>query len=510
LSLIGQVAILGAASAHPSLSLWTSNRLEFPHPIRLVLISGSVWLVSFALSALAFRLGATRWAATGGGVVWALTIGMGGAMAGRVGLNMTLAGGAALGALVVVLMNRLAENMAAQFPLVILAFVLGVGPIGPYAVDVFGHTSPTTLQSPQTDFTTTLDVRPDIYVIVVDGFVGIDGSREVFAQAVPPWVEELRGQGFEVPASGWASYPITIASIPSLFDMDYSIEAGVNGDRAVISALLDKLGGANRLVSTLNVNGYHTVMVEAGWSWSHCGPAYDECVASAFLDEGTFAVVRRSIVGPMVVDRMAHPFTVGAKHAMDWLLRDARADRTGSEPRFVFGHVMAPHPPFFLTDDCSVENEMERAGGRLDNRFTDLSRRKDLYLNQAECVADFIVEFAVATDPNDVVVVISDHGSDSRDQLLRPGSQWTLDDIYERLSVLMAVRTPSDCDLGDTVVIPDLMRAVLACLGHGAAPTPPIEPRMFSGTLRLDGEPNHLEELEPGEVDSILSATMDG
>jgi hypothetical protein len=481
--------------------------LEFPHPARLGLIATCVWLASFALASLATRLGATRLAATAGGIIWALTLSLGGGVAVRIGMPLTLLGGLAVGALIVMLMTRLAGTFAIEFPVVVLACVLGFGPIGPLVGDVVDQRSQIELESPQSDFATSLDDRPDIYLIVADGFVGTDGAREVFGEATPAWAEELGTRGFDVPESGWASYPVTIASIPSLFDMDYPIEPGVDGDRAVIAALMSKLGGDNRLVSTLNDNGYHTVMIEAGWSWSHCGAAYDECVASTFLDEGTFAVTSRSVIGPMVNEDAAHPFTESATHTMNWLLQDARADSTGPEPRFVFGHIMAPHPPFFLTSDCTVRYERDRAGGRLDNGFTDVSHRKDLYREQAACVTDFMVEMASATDPDDVVVFVSDHGSDAHDQLLKPGLEWTTDDSLERLSALVAVRAEG-CAIEDTAVIPNLMRTVLGCLAGESGTAEPVDVRMFKGTLRLNGLPTHLEELERVEVVSIMSTDL--
>ena len=503
LSVGGQIAILLAASTYPTFAIWANNPLEFPHPMRLVLISGAIFVLTVLLTVVTRRLGAMRWAAASGGIVWALTLGLGGPIAARIGVPLTLLAGAVTGALIVVLMTRLRTNQAARYPIIVVSCILGFGPLGPLAGDLLAQTAGAELNVPDSPYTSALEERPDIFLIVVDGFIGLDGSREVFGESQPSWAQKLVTLGFDVPASGWASYPITIASVPSLFEMDYPIEADVPGSRAVISALIDKMGGSNRLVSTLNASGYHTTMMEAGWSWSHCGGEYDVCVPSAFLDEGTYRVLLRSIAGPDLMDRWPSAFTLGASHAMSWMLEELWLEGPDSQPRFFFGHVMAPHPPLYLTGDCQIANDAERAGVLLDNGRTDLQRRKELYLEQAECVTEFLVEFTSRADANDVLIFVADHGSDSTNQLIKPGTQWTEADTRERLSSMVAVRAGRHCDLGETVVLPNIVRAVLDCVAL-ETPTPQVEVRMFSGGLRLGGETDTLEELTPSDVERIV------
>jgi hypothetical protein len=415
-----------------------------------------------------------------------------------------LLAGVAVGVIVVILMTRLAAVPAVRYPVIILACLLGVGPLGPLAVDVFEQSSPVELPAMDSSFTSSFDARPDIYLIVVDGFIGISGAREVFRQTDPPWVDGLAAADFEIPKAGWSSYPITIASVPSLMEMDYPVTEEMAGDRALFARLIEKLGGDNRLVHTLNDLGYETTMVEAGWSWSHCGGHYDVCVPSAFLDEGTFRVIGRSLAGPATTERFASAFTVGARHAMGWLLDDLWEGESRTEPRFVFGHVMAPHPPLFLDENCDVVFDLERAGVLLNNGFAEIEQRKDLYLSQAECVTSFMLDFASRAASDDVVVFVADHGSDSTNQLVRPGSEWTEEDSRERLSVLAAIRAGS-CEFTEPIFLPNLMRAVLDCVA-AEPPTPAVEDRMFAGQLKLGPEPSHFVELTEPEVAAITGA----
>ena len=506
LSRRGLALILLAAAGYSSFSLWANNPLEFPHPWRLFPIVGAVWLPSFVLAVLARRLGATGWAAAAGGIVWALTLSLGGPIVVRVGVATTLLGGFALAALIAVLMTRVADRPSLRSPVIVLGFVFGIGPLGPLAVDVFDQTGAAELTAPTSSVTSDLTHRPDIYVVVVDGFVGLDGSRTVFGVDDPAWAAGLKREGFQVPASGWSSYPITIAAVPSLFDMDYPVPAGADGNRALISSLIDKLGGDNRLVSILNANDYETTMIEAGWSWSHCGPGYDQCVPSGFFDEGTFRVVQRSIAGPWVVRQLGSAFTQGAKHAIESLLDETeRSGGNESGPRFVFGHVMAPHPPMFLNAECEVIYERGRAGVRIPSTNTDLEQRKRFYLEQTECVTGFMIDFASRVDVDDVVVFVADHGSDSQNQLIRPGSDWSKNDSIERLSVLVAVRAGTPCNLGETVLLPNLMRTILDCV-DGNPPSKPVEKRMFVGGLRIGTDVQHFVELSPGDIAAIVGA----
>ena len=64
------------------------------------------------------------------------------------------------------------------------------------------------------------------------------------------------------------------------------------------------------------------------------------------------------------------------------------------------------------------------------------------------------------------------------------------------MNVFVAVRTGSSCSIGDELMIPNLMRRVLSCIG--AVDTPEVANRMFL---------NGMVELDPAEVDALVAGS---
>ena len=81
----------------------------------------------------------------------------------------------------------------------------------------------------------------------------------------------------------------------------------------------------------------------------------------------------------------------------------------------------------------------------------------------------------------DVVIFVADHGTDRRGQLFIDPDSWTEEELTERMSVFVAVRTPTPCPLDDDVHLPNVMRRVLSCLGSVTIPEVNKQSFLFIG-----------------------------
>ena len=193
-----------------------------------------------------------------------------------------------------------------------------------------------------------LEKTPDLYLVVVDGYGGLVSMENDFGIEEPLWAETLAARGFEVPRSSWSAYSSTTGSLPSLLNMSYPVRAGFGMSASTVKQLYSVIGGDNILVEILDEAGYTITMIESGWSGSACGPDIDVCVESPLLDEATFTALEGTILRPYILASTGYSFTVGAQRSMNWLLENGNALSKDDKPDFVFGHLMAPHPPFFL------------------------------------------------------------------------------------------------------------------------------------------------------------------
>lgn len=355
-----------------------------------------------------------------------------------------------------------------------------------------------------------LSDRPDIFLVVVDGFVGTRGLQGTFNVDPNSYLSSLEGSGFEIVDSAWAPYALSIASIPSLLEMNYLVsDSGVIGDRD-FKDLSSVVSGDNALVATLRSQGYEIVMIESGWGYSYCGSAVDQCYESAFLDEGTFFVIRESVVGPLLTRTYGNAFTVGSVGSMETLLSTAPMISSDEIPSLVFGHLMIPHPPLYLDAQCGFVYEEDRSGWVLYGGPTTLVKRMDAYIAQGDCVLSFLQDLASKIDPDDVIVVVGDHGSDSANQSQTWPDSWSEAATVERMNVLLAVRSSGSCFDAEPVVIPEVMASVLSCLDPDYQAI--LEQRLFRGRILLNGEMEFakMDGAEVGELLEPISADEAG
>jgi hypothetical protein len=216
-------------------------------------------------------------------------------------------------------------------------------------------------------------------------------------------------------------------------------------------------------------------------------------------------VAAQTIAGRSVLETYGYSFTVGTQRTMSWLMGNGPELSTDEHPTFVFAHLMAPHPPFFLDRDCHTAYSDRRSGVFFSRTSDDVEQRRADYLEQAECVNGFMIDLTDRLDQDAIVIFVADHGSDQRSQLVRQPSSWTERDLVERYNVFLAVRDASGCSVGSPVIIPNIFRRMLSCMSDQTLPD--LEPRMMKyAAIQFDGEPSPIVEVDPDDVSSLLGS----
>ena len=470
------IAILGVAAAFSPLDLIARNLTGIPHPERLLILVLATWLVAVGYAHLARSLGYSRGSAVFLSFLGVVVLVRGANLTNRFGPW----GGWMLAIGLIVLVGFLVGRLESQvLPRIALAFmVVFVGSLP--VVSLFGsltqYGGDTVADDEGLDHPTLIK-KPDIFLVVLDGYAGALSLERDFGISEPAWRSQLTQRGFDVPVSAWSAYSLTRASIPSILDMGYPV---VEGDEPSIATQghLDRIiAGDSNVRFLLSENGYNTTMVESGWSGSACGAAYDSCIRSSFLDEAVYQVLSESMLGPLVKAWRGHASTVGAQQTMAWLLDNGTAIANDGQPDFVFAHLLAPHPPFFMDSSCDISYSPENSGVTFGRNGVDTALRKEGYLAQAACIDAFMSSLADRLPPETLIVFVADHGTDSRTQLAQHASMWDQTEVAERFNILLAVRSGEHCDVGDPVMAPNLFRRLLSCLGEEDIDD--LVPRMF-------------------------------
>lgn len=498
------VVLLAAFSSYAPLEIWASNVVGVGHWERLLVLIGLAFGAGLVLWSVLVRAGVRRTTALFGVSAGLVLAASGGSLLVAMGdlvavLFMVFALAAA-----VTLVARIPSHGPLRVGLALAAVFLISGPLVSL-IDSwtnFGTSNVVDVEVEGSSF----DETPDIWLVVLDGYAGSTAYRQDGSILEPPGVSEgLSELGFDVYRSAWAAYPTTTGSVPSLLEMGYVLDDDATMNTATVRDLYHSIGGSNNLNSILSANGYTTTMIEAGWSGSGC-VAVDRCVESPFLDEAVVKALERSVLVEWVAENYGYAFTNGAQSAMSWVLQNARELDENNTADFIFAHVMAPHPPFFLSEECEIEFDYRRSGVQFSRPTDSFDDRVGFYEAQARCVNSFMLELARTLGPDTVVIFVGDHGTDSRNQLLLDAAQWELEDIQERMNTFLAVRAAPGCDIPDGLVIPEVPLRLVNCLAD--QPSASMSSRIFIESVGRGGQPASVVELDSELVRELIDSRL--
>jgi hypothetical protein len=321
------------------------------------------------------------------------------------------------------------------------------------------------------------DSRPDVWLIVLDGYASEDVLADTVGYDNSGFLEGLEERGFRVHDDATASYPETFLGIASMLEMDYPAQAGELGDHTPYYAAIE---GDNATVREFGELGYEYA-AGSDYSSFDCTDHVDLCVEP---DAGTIDVLigerERALLAatPLIEVLPAigiHPSTLrGYLSLPEWV--DEVEDRRSGAPLFAFAHVLAPHPPYRYLPGCELKTDLK------DPSLIDWGQSDGAggegYATAAECLARPVldaVDEIIARDPDAIVLVQGDHGPKFDGMNFhRPLSEWTGGELRERFPLLNAQRLPRGCEGGrGAELVVNTFRYVLACItGDPAQPLP--------------------------------------
>lgn len=349
-----------------------------------------------------------------------------------------------------------------------------------------------------------LEEKPDIILIVVDGYPGRKALATVLG--LPDQLSRsLAERGFQVAESSWTSYSLTHLAIPSLLDMSYPVSSSIAPLGRDLRLLRAINGGENAVTAFLQKQDYRITMVESSWHGSHCASIVDECIKKPLMDDAFHAVLNMSLLYPSLNRRYGDTFTAGNLEAFATIPTIVESIGRNGKPDFAYIHLILPHPPVTFNSSCDLTSTGQQRSGFLGfpgSSRTELRNAVLDYRSQLSCTNSFILKL-VARIPKDThVLVVSDHGTDSMGQLLVAPQEWDRNMMFERFNNYVAYRPGSDsCSLDEPIIIPNIFRHILGCMT--GRELPPLPDRMFvvvpdwvqGGAVLREVSPPLVEEL---------------
>ena len=320
--------------------------------------------------------------------------------------------------------------------------------------------------------------KPDVYLLLLDGYPRSDKLRVEFAIDNQPFLDALERDDFVVSTQSRSNYVQTHLTLLSMFN-GVHVDAAVppNPTKADIRVAI----GSGKALEPFTSAGYETVAISSGFE--EIAPRrFDRFIDTGQLNEFE-RVLMQSTVQP-ALNRFWPTFLADdhAARVRASLDRALRLSTEGGPPRLALIHIASPHAPVVIAADGTT-----LPGGNyfdfLDDRDQYAALGREQYSQRLEGQIEYlndqvlrVVDGINRSGRPAVIVVFSDHGSGIRFAEDDPASDYDL-----RTANLLAVRGVGPADDRSTLV--NLLPMIAGDLfGTPSAPQPE-DIRIESGDL---------------------------
>ena len=261
------------------------------------------------------------------------------------------------------------------------------------------------LQDEEISVSENLAELPDIYYIILDGYAGESSLEEFYDYDNHEFTNFLTEKGFYVACKSRCNYPWTTSSLASSLNMEYinylSDKVGLESDDRTIPYQM--ITNSN-VWKFLHSKGYQFVHFDSsGWGPTDRNRNADISIRVNRFNEFNILLIQTTMLKPfekyIIVDsgiqKVLYSFSNLAKvHQIEG-------------PKYIFAHIMTPHPPFFFGANGELIPEAEY---KLDAYWD-----REKYLNQLIFVNSkleiLIEEILSKSKVPPIIILQGDHGA---------------------------------------------------------------------------------------------------
>lgn len=192
---------------------------------------------------------------------------------------------------------------------------------------------------------------PDIYYIILDGYARRDVLKELYGFDNSEFLDFLLEQGFYVAGDSNSNYNQTALSLASSLNFEYLSRLGEIGKHSAIRSPLREMIQHSKARSILERYGYKKIAFDSALE------SFRIIDADLFIDKfigltdfeqtiltSSFFIVFEDLLKERIPFLTYKIHRIRIKHNLDYLARIPEI----SGPKFVFFHIVMPHPPFVL------------------------------------------------------------------------------------------------------------------------------------------------------------------
>ncbi len=281
---------------------------------------------------------------------------------------------------------------------------------------------------------------PDVYYIISDGHARSDILQEVYGVDNTEFIDFLKNNNFFIAEDSTANYSMTVLSVFASLNMEY------------IEPRTDGVAGMNNFIEKLRNSKVRSFFEDLGYSFISFSTGFSptELVDADFylISPDTLTEYQTVLLGMTPLDVLSVEVLEGIKaksHSQRVLysLKILPELANNPNPKFVFVHIVSPHPPFIFDKDGNflTQRGFYSMNDGSDYRSTPGKTKDDYVYGYSQQIQYFDKQLQKSlegllsniTRPS-IIIVQSDHG---------PGSSFSFSsleksDLPERYSILNA------------------------------------------------------------------------
>lgn len=328
------------------------------------------------------------------------------------------------------------------------------------------------------------EALPDVYYIVLDGYGRSDVLDELYGFDNSDFVRALESRGFIMPEESRSNYPKTALSVASSLNMDYVQSLAPQLKDQIFWWLMTPLIKHNHVRANLESLGYRSVAIATDWGITN-NTTVDEyhMPASIMLNDFESFYIAKTPLAAFLPALKKFAFVPDFETHGDLILYNFTtlnniADQPG--PKFVFAHILAPHPPFvFGADGVRLQPDYPFSFNDGSDFRDDPEVYRDGYTEQVQFINKQIIplidSILDSTDVPPIIILQADHGPG----MLTDFKSLENTCLKERFSVFAAYHLPgmNPSDIPSDITPVNLFRIIFN--QYFSAELPMLESRQY-------------------------------
>lgn len=320
----------------------------------------------------------------------------------------------------------------------------------PYQLTSSGVDTATEPELDQGLATSTEAPKRDVYWFIFDRY-GSDRALDLLYgidNDLTPW---LRDQGFSVLDGAHPNYVKTSLSVATTNQMTHILDMpGVPGPDESSQAFLTAMTKSSLVARQFKALGYQYINIGSWWTPSRSSPLADLNLHTPAPDEFTTSLLESSVMPAILRAAGAGTVNVRTRHWENnqYGLAAAAGVKDLPGPKFVFTHILLPHPPYVHARDGHFLTPEEMEGRDGETLFRDQLAYANTRIR--EIISGLV---ALPEDRRPIIILQADEGPETPEYRATRSTTWdwnaaTTEDLEIKFGILNAWYVPGDRPVG--------------------------------------------------------------